>query len=269
MKDDIRDTPLMLAPAKTMVKYEPLGVVLIFGSWNYPYVVNLKPLCQAITTGNCAVIKPSEMAPASSTAIKQLVERYLDQECFSVIEGGPEVAAKISGYPWDLICFTGSTMKGKLVAEAAAKNLVPCILELGGKCPVVVDETADLDFAASKVVFARFNNSGQTCLATDYVMVHEAVKQRFLDRMQHHLKVMYGGYENGSPEMGKIVTDWHCDRLKALIESSKGKVIIGGKIDKKLKYVEPTVIENPDLKAPVMDEEIFGPVLPLLTFVDI
>lgn len=160
MQDDYRDTPLMLAPAKTFVRYEPLGVVLIFGSWNYPYVVNLKPLCQAITSGNCAVIKPSEMAPVSSAAIKKLVDKYLDPECFAVIEGGVEIASKICSYQWDLICFTGSTMKGKLVAEAAGKNLIPCILELGGKCPAIVDVTADIDFAASKVAFARFSNSG-------------------------------------------------------------------------------------------------------------
>lgn len=126
-----------------------------------------------------------------------------------------EIAAKISNYPWDLICFTGSTQKGKLVAEAAAKNLIPCILELGGKCPAVVDTSADVDFAASKVAFARFNNSGQTCIATDYVLVHESVKTRFLDRVQHHLRVMYGNHDGtGSPEMGKVITEWHCDRLK-------------------------------------------------------
>jgi aldehyde dehydrogenase (NAD+) len=160
MEDDVRDTELMLAPCKTMVKYEPLGVALIYGSWNYPFVVTLKPLCQAITSGNCAVIKPSEMAPACSTVVREIVEKYLDTSCYAVIEGGPEVAAKIGNYKWDLICFTGSTMKGKLVAEVAAKNLIPCILELGGKCPAIVDTTADLDWAASKVAFARFSNSG-------------------------------------------------------------------------------------------------------------
>jgi aldehyde dehydrogenase (NAD+) len=150
----------MLAPCKTAIKYEPLGVALIYGSWNYPFVVTLKPLSQAITCGNCAVIKPSEMAPNASRVIKELVDKYLDNEAFAVIEGGPEVAAKIGDYPWDLICFTGSTQKGKLVAEVAAKNLIPCILELGGKCPAVVDSSADLDFAANKIAFARFNNSG-------------------------------------------------------------------------------------------------------------
>jgi aldehyde dehydrogenase (NAD+) len=151
---------MTLAPASCKIRYEPLGVTLIFGSWNYPYVVTLKPLVQAISAGNCAVIKPSEMAPNASAAIKKLVDKYLDNECIRVIEGGVDIASKICGYPWDLIVFTGSSEKGKLVAAAAAKNLVPCILELGGKCPTVVDESADIDFAAQKIVFARFNNSG-------------------------------------------------------------------------------------------------------------
>jgi aldehyde dehydrogenase (NAD+) len=160
MKDVELDTPLMLAPSKTKIRYEPLGVVLIYGSWNYPYVVTLKPLCQAITSGNCAIIKPSEMAPHASAVMKTLVETYLDKDCFAVIEGGPEVAMEIQKHPFDLICFTGSTQKGRLVAEAAAKNLIPCILELGGKCPAVVDVTADLDFAADKIALGRFTNSG-------------------------------------------------------------------------------------------------------------
>jgi len=259
----------MLAPAKTMVRYEPLGVVLIFGSWNYPYVVNLKPLCQAITSGNCAVIKPSEMSPASSTVIKKLVEKYLDRECYAVIEGGVEIASKICGYPWDLICFTGSTMKGKLVAEAAGKNLIPCILELGGKCPSVVDVTADINFAANKVAFGRFNNSGQTCLAPDYVIVHESIKDQFVDALQRQVRLMYGNEEKGSPDMGKVITDWHCDRIKGLIETSKGKVVCGGKVNRSIKYVEPTIILNPEESSPVMQEEIFGPVIPIITFKNI
>lgn len=160
MKEECLDTPLRLAPGCTKVRYEPLGVVLVFGSWNYPYIVTLKPLCQAITSGNCVVIKPSEMGPYSSSAIKALIDNFLDKDCFAVIEGGIDVAIEITKQPWDLICFTGSTQKGKLVAEAAAKNLVPCILELGGKCPVIVDISANIDLAARKIVFGRFTNSG-------------------------------------------------------------------------------------------------------------
>jgi aldehyde dehydrogenase (NAD+) len=150
MKDDYFDAPLAFAPSSTRIKWEPLGVVLIFGSWNYPYYVNLKPLVQAIATGNCAVIKPSELSPASSQVIEELVNKYLDNRCYRVIQGGVPVSIEITKNPWDLICFTGSTDKGKLVAKAAADNLIPCILELGGKCPLIVSDTADADFAAFK-----------------------------------------------------------------------------------------------------------------------
>ncbi len=160
MKDISVDTPLRLVPGSSKIRYEPLGVCLIFGSWNYPYIVTLKPLCQAIAAGNCCMIKPSEMSPYTSEAMKILIEKYLDKDCFKLIEGGVDVAIEITKQPFDLICFTGSTMKGKLVAEAAAKNLVPCILELGGKCPGIVDQNADIDFAASKICFARYNNCG-------------------------------------------------------------------------------------------------------------
>jgi len=266
VKDVELDTPMTLAPGKTRIRYEPLGVVLIYGSWNYPYVVTLKPICQAITAGNCAIIKPSEMAPNASKVIKTFVETYLDKDCFAVFEGGPEMAMELQKHPFDLICFTGSTQKGKLVAEAAAKNLIPCILELGGKCPAVVDTTADVDFAAAKIAFARFNNSGQTCISTDYVVVHRDVKDHFLERIQFKLKQFYGEHPNGSDEMGKVVTDWHCDRLQKLIKTSNGDVVCGGRVDRDLKYVEPTIIMSPDLNSPIMEEEIFGPLLPVVTF---
>ena len=187
------------------------------------------------------------MAPASSAVIKKLVDRYLDNACYAVIEGGIEIAGKICNYQWDLICFTGSTQKGKLVAEAAGRNLIPCILELGGKCPAVVDVSADVDFAASKVANARFSNSGQTCLSTDYVIVHESLKNQFVEALQRHANSMFGTSATGSPDMGKVITDWHCDRLKKMIDTSKGKVVCGGKVNRGIKYVEPTVIENPDL----------------------
>ena len=244
-----------------------MGVVLIYGSWNFPYVVNFKPLACSIASGNCAVIKPSELSPHSSNAIQKLVEKYLDRDCFEVVQGGPEIAAKISTYKWDLICFTGSTMKGKLVAEAAGKNLVPCVMELGGKCPIIVDTTADLDLAAKKICFGRFGNSGQTCIAPDYVLVHESKKKQFLDMIVPTLRQMYGESPNGSPDMGKIIADYHCDRIKDLIDTSGGKIICGGKnINKSIKYVEPTIIVDPNPEAKIMQEEIFGPVLPIISY---
>lgn len=156
MRDVYFDPSLIFFPNSTKIRYEPLGVALIYGSWNFPYFVTLKPLANAIATGNCAIIKPSEMSPKSSSIIQKIVQKYLDNDCYRVILGDVNVSIKIGKFPFDLICFTGSTEKGKLVAKVAAENLIPCILELGGKCPIIIDESADVDFAAMKVAAAKF-----------------------------------------------------------------------------------------------------------------
>ena len=156
MRDVYFDPSLIFFPNSTKIRYEPLGVALIYGSWNFPYFVTLKPLANAIATGNCAIIKPSEMSPKSSSIIQKIVQKYLDNDCYRVILGDVNVSIKIGKFPFDLICFTGSTEKGKLVAKVAAENLIPCILELGGKCPIIIDENADVDFAAMKVAAAKF-----------------------------------------------------------------------------------------------------------------
>jgi aldehyde dehydrogenase (NAD+) len=156
MRDVYFDPSLIFFPNSTKIRYEPLGVALIYGSWNFPYFVTLKPLANAIAAGNCAIIKPSEMSPKSSNIIQKIVQKYLDNDCYRVILGDVNVSIQIGKYPFDLICFTGSTEKGKLVAKVAAENLIPCILELGGKCPMIIDESADVDFAAMKAVAAKF-----------------------------------------------------------------------------------------------------------------
>lgn len=165
----------MLAPSRTRIVWEPLGVVLVFGSWNFPYFVNLKPMINAIAAGNAVVVKPSELAPGSSKAIKNLVEKYLDNRFYRVIEGDVSVAIEITKHPWDLICFTGSTEKGRLVMKAASENLIPCVLELGGKCPVIVSENSNVDYAAFKIASFKFPNAGQTCVTIDHVFVHSSV----------------------------------------------------------------------------------------------
>jgi len=156
MGDVYFDPALIFFPNSTKIRYEPLGVALIYGSWNFPYFVTLKPLANAIAAGNCAIIKPSEMSPKSSSIIQKIVQKYLDNDCYRVILGDVNVSIQIGKFPFDLICFTGSTEKGKLVAKVAAENLIPCILELGGKCPMIIDESADVDFAAMKVAAAKF-----------------------------------------------------------------------------------------------------------------
>lgn len=189
--DDVMDPSILFAPARHRLVWEPLGVVLVFGSWNFPYFVNLKPLVNAIAAGNAAIVKPSELAPASSAAIKKLVEKYLDNKYYRVIEGGVQVAINITSQPFDLICFTGSTEKGKLVQASAAKNLVPTILELGGKCPLIVSENANVDFAAFKIASFKFPNSGQTCINCDHIFVHQPQMAYFKERLLHHIKTMY------------------------------------------------------------------------------
>lgn len=172
MKDVSVDTPMTVGPAKSRIVYEPLGCVLIIGSWNYPIFTTLGPLVNAIAAGNVAIIKPSEISAHTSNMIKRLIFRWLDSSAFIPIEGQVEVAKALTSKKFDLICFTGSSEKGKLVAGAAAKNLTPCILELGGKSPTIVDESADLEYAVKKISMGRFLNAGQTCIAPDYALVH-------------------------------------------------------------------------------------------------
>ena len=181
MKDHPEEIELLLAPGRAMTRYEPLGVVGVFGSWNAPFITTLKPMIQAITAGNCCIVKPSEASPASSAVMKKFVDTYLDQDFCVVIEGGVDVAVAVNSLPLDLICFTGSTQVGKIVAQTAAKNLVPCILELGGKCPLVVDHDAEMDFSSGKIAFGKTLNSGQICIAPDYVFVHESRIKEFIE----------------------------------------------------------------------------------------
>ena len=192
MKDIHEETELLLAPATTMIRYEPFGVVAIFSAWNYPIMTALKPLVQCITTGNCAIVKPSEIAAATSSAIKKFIDRYLDPDCIRCIEGGIDVAVKLNEQKLDLICFTGSTYVGKIIAGVAAKNLTPCILELGGKCPTIIHPTCDLEFVADIISWGRFSNSGQTCIAPDYLFVHESILERFNQILIETVKRQWG-----------------------------------------------------------------------------
>lgn len=197
MKDQREKCELILAPGQVWTRYEPLGVVAVFGSWNAPMVTTLKPLVQAITAGNCCIVKPSEVSAHSSAAIKKLVDTYLDQESIICIEGGVEVATTVNGLPLDLICFTGSTQVGKIVAKKAAENLTPCILELGGKCPAIIDHDAQMDFTSSKISFGKFFNSGQICISPDYVFVHETRVKEFVKQIEEAHKSMFGEKPTG------------------------------------------------------------------------
>lgn len=276
-KDEKVPTPIFMTPGCSSVHYEPLGVALIMSAWNYPIMGAITPLANAIGAGNMAVIKPSEVAKSSSTIIRKLIEKYLDQKAYKVIEGDADVAKDLITKPFDLIVFTGSSEKGKIVASEAGKNLVPCILELGGKSPCIVDKKANLEYAASKVVFARFANSGQTCVATDYVLVHEDIADEFKKTLVSHLKASFTGKSEKylDSDKGAMINSAHVERIKGyLSENHGGKVLFGVKTEEQLKdiqnnWIPPTIIEDPSLESAVMTEEIFGPVLPIISFSEI
>lgn len=201
--------------------------------------------------------------------MKKFVEKYCDSKAVVCIEGAVDVAVALNNLNLDLICFTGSTQVGKIIAQTAAKNLTPCILELGGKCPLIVDHTAAMDFSASKIAFGKTINSGQICIAPDYIFVHESRVKEFVEAVQVKFKQMYGEKPEGSEFQGKMITDFHVDRVKKLIDTAGGKIVCGGNVNKEVKHIEPTIILQPSLDSPLMKEEIFGPVMPIFPYKDI
>jgi len=256
MKPKRVGTPLILQPGSSRVVHEPLGVALIIGAWNYPVQLSLAPLVGCIAAGNCAVIKPSEFAPRCAEAMAKLLPRYLDREAFAVVEGGvPETSALLEER-FDKIFFTGSSRVGRIVMTAAAKHLTPVTLELGGKSPCIVDEHVDLAAAARRITYGKFINAGQTCIAPDYVLVHKAREEALLDAITETIDTFYGGDPLASEDFGRIIDARHRERLARLMEGET--VVTGG----------PTVLRDVSPDAPVMREEIFGPVLPVLAVED-
>ncbi|OMJ85066.1 hypothetical protein SteCoe_13722 [Stentor coeruleus] len=265
MADQPRDISAMMAPSKAYVKPEPYGVTLILGSWNFPYATTLHPLVSAIAAGNVVCIKPSEMCPKSSAVMKEIIDA-LDQSVFACIEGGPEVAISVLEERWDLIVFTGSPEKGKLVAAAAAKHLTPTVLELGGKNPVVIDKDVDIDNAAKRIVQGRYINAGQLCIAPDMAFVHASRIDEFLDKVRVTITEFYGPNPKLSKDYSRIVNEMHTRRIASMLENHGGTVICGGEVDVKEKYIAPTVILNPRKDVPLGCQEVFGPVLVVFPF---
>src|SRR6266404_3574575 len=255
-------TPYQLTPSHAEVRFDPLGVGLIIGTWNYPLMLTLSPLVAAISAGNCAVIKPSEVSPATAEAIARFLPEYLDRKAFSVVLGAvPETTALLE-QQWDHIFFTGGTAVAKVVMTAAAKNLTPVVLELGGKSPTIVHSSADLRVAARRIAQGRWNNAGQTCTAPDYVLVFKDVAKPFLEHLKEAILHFYGDEPQKSPDYGRIVSTRQFDRLTALLAS--GTISHGGRHDRVDKFIAPTVLVNVSPDAPVMQDEIFGPILPVL-----
>ena len=257
-------TPLAILPGKSFVVPSPFGVTLIIGAWNYPFQLVLSPLIGAIAAGNCAIIKPSELAPSSSALLKQLVEQYLDPKAYAVIEGPADVSTTLLAQPFDLIFYTGGERVGRIVMEAAAKNLTPVVLELGGQNPCIVDETADLAVAARRIVWGRFLNAGQICVAPDHVYVAASVEARLLDELKRAVATMFGSDPKQSPDFGRIVNPRHAARLQALLDN--GRAVTGGQADIEDCYVAPTILTEVPANAAVLREEIFGPILPVLPY---
>jgi acyl-CoA reductase-like NAD-dependent aldehyde dehydrogenase len=254
--------PIVLAPSHVKVQFDPLGVGLIIGTWNYPVMLTLSPLVAAISAGNTAVIKPSDLAPATSEVVARAIPNYLDRSAFSVVQGGSQETTALLEQSWDHIFFTGGTTVARVVMTAAARNLTPVVLELGGKNPCIVHSSANLRVAARRIAFGRWFNAGQTCTAPDYVLVFKDVHDEFLKCLKETLVGFYGEDPQKSPDYGRIVNVHHFDRLTNLLAS--GAIYHGGRHDRADRYIAPTVLSDVSVDSPAMQEEIFGPILPVI-----
>jgi len=258
-------TPLALFPARSYRIPEPYGAVLIMSPWNYPLLLSLEPLVGAIAAGNCAVIKPSAYSPATSSVVARIIRECFPPEYCTVVEGGREENSGLLALPFDYIFFTGSTTVGKKVMEAASANLIPVSLELGGKSPVIIHKSADVDLAAKRIVFGKFINAGQTCVAPDYVLVPESLLEELQERLCHWIDVFYPANEQGFIEdYPRMVNEKHFNRVLGLLKDEK--IILGGESIRQTLTINPTVLTDVFPDSPIMQEEIFGPVLPLLTY---
>lgn len=260
-------TPVVHFGSKSVIYPEPLGSALIIGPFNYPFMLVLDPLVGAMAAGNCAVVKPSEFTPHVSAVIAKLIREHFDEDYIRVVEGGKEATSALIHAPFDVIFFTGSTQVGKIVMKAAAERLVPVILELGGKSPCLVDKDADLDLAAKKIVWGKYLNTGQTCVAPDYVLAHKDIKPALLAKMKDQITAFYGAHPQQSPDFGRIVNERHWERLNGLLEHSK--IAAGGQSDRDDLYLSPTLMDRVSWDDKVMEEEIFGPILPILEYSDL
>ncbi len=266
MKPKSAATDLVNLPSSSKIYRDPLGVVLIISPWNYPFQLLLIPLVGAIAGGNCAVLKPSEFAGATASVIGKIISSFFSQEYIHVMPGdGAEIIpAMMQSFRFDHVFYTGSIPVGKIIYQLAAKDLVPVTLELGGKSPAIVESDADIHVAAKRIALGKFINTGQTCIATDYVLVHESIKNEFLEKLKQTINLFYGENKMESEGYGKIINEKRFNKLVSYL--SDGNIVFGGRHDKSKLFIEPTIIENVPLNAPLMTEEIFGPILPVLGF---
>ena len=263
-KEQTVATPLAQFASRSYKKPTPYGVTLIMSPWNYPFMLSLDPLVDAIAAGNTVLLKPSAYSPATSKLLKKLISELYPEEYIAVVEGGREENACLLEQKFDHIFFTGSKAVGKLVLEKAAAHLTPVTLELGGKSPCIVDQSAKLELAARRIVFGKFLNCGQTCVAPDYILCHRSVKDQFVECLKVEIRRQYGEDPLNNTQYGKIVSRKHFDRVTGLIDPDKA--VFGGRFDADTRKIEPTIMDHITWDDKVMGEEIFGPLMPILTF---
>lgn len=262
-------TPIHLQPAKSYIMKEPYGSVLIVGPFNYPFQLVMEPLVGAIVAGNCAIVKPSEFAPATSRIIRVILEKVYPTNFVGVVEGEQKETSYLIHAPFDYIFFTGSARVGKIVMKAAAERLTPITLELGGKSPAIVDQTANIKHAAERILWGKFLNAGQTCVAPDYVVVHKSVKDAFANEMIKVLRKFYGKNPQESNDYGRMIHTKHFDRLATILEKESDHILRGGQTNRAELYIAPTILENIEWDSPSMEEELFGPILPMIAYEDL
>ena len=255
---------LLNFPSKDYIYNEPYGKVLIIAPWNYPFQLSMSPLIAAVASGNSIVLKPSELTPHTSNLIAEIISNVFDTNHVTVIEGGVEVSQKLLSQRWEYIFFTGSVAVGKIIAKAAAENITPITLELGGKNPCIIDETANLKLAAKRIVWGKFINAGQTCIAPDYLLVQNSVKPEFIEHLKQEITNAYGDNPELSADLTRIINLKNWERLINLIEPKN--VVFGGQSNKENCFLAPTLIDEPSLDSEIMKEEIFGPILPILSY---
>ncbi|MFD1850560.1 aldehyde dehydrogenase [Oceanobacillus bengalensis] len=259
--------PMTHKGTQNFIFKEPYGVTLIISPWNYPLQLAIGPAIGAIAAGNCVIVKPSEHAAATSTLLAEMIADYFDQSYFSVIEGEQEVTQALLKQRFDYIFFTGSTNVGKIVMRAASEYLTPVTLELGGKSPAIVDMDANINLAAKRIVWGKFTNAGQTCVAPDYVYVHEKVKFKLLKAMKKYIRTFYGRNPLKNDNFTRIINEKHFDRLTSFL--IKGSILHGGNVDRESLMIEPTILDYISWEDPIMQDEIFGPILPIISFTNL
>lgn len=268
MRPERVSTPLPFLPSTSWTYADPLGVTLIISPWNYPFLLMFRPLISSLAAGNTVILKPSEISANVAAVITEMIQEYFDEEYVAVINGDGEAAGKelLNNYHFDHVFFTGSVNVGRKIMEMAAKHLSPVTLELGGKSPCIVDREVDIKFAAKKIAWGKLLNAGQTCVAPDYLLVHEDVRDRMIDALKSTIVQMYGEDASKSPDYARLISDRRYEAVAKYLKD--GRIIFGGQVDAAERFIAPTLIDNVKEDSPLMKEEIFGPVLPIISYRD-